>query len=74
MRIYRELFEVLPEGSAEEPDFIRVDVTEWEERDVDSAIALLREHARVYEHCTLQIHYCYHEEGGPCSVAVIESW
>jgi hypothetical protein len=63
----------LPEGSAEETDFIRVDVTEWSRRDVNTAIQLLREHASVYEHYVLQVHYCRHEEGEPCSVFVIES-
>jgi hypothetical protein len=73
MRIYLELLEVLPEGSGEEPDFIRIDVTEWSQRDVDTAISLLREHTQIYEHYVLQVHYCYHDEGGSCSVAVIES-
>jgi hypothetical protein len=33
----------------------------------------LREHAKVYEHYVLQVHYCYHEEGGGCGVSVVES-
>jgi predicted alpha/beta hydrolase len=73
MRIYLELIEVLPEGSPEEADFIRIDVTDWSKEDVDVAVQLLREHAKVYDHYVLQIHYCGHEEGGPCSVSVIES-
>ena len=74
MRTYLELFEVLLEGSTEEPDTIRIDVTGWSQADIDSAIALLKEHARKsYEHYVLQVHYCYHEEGKPCSVVVIES-
>jgi hypothetical protein len=73
MRIYLELIEMLPEGSTEEADFIRVDVTEWSKEDVDTAIQLLREHAQTYEHYTLQIHQCRHEEGEPCSVSIIES-
>jgi hypothetical protein len=73
MRIYLELYEILPEGSIEEADFIRIDVTEWSQSDVDTAISLLREHARVYEHYVLQVHYCYHDEGGSCSVAVIDT-
>jgi hypothetical protein len=73
MRTYLELFEVLLEGSTEEPDTIRIDVTGWSQADIDSAIALLKEHAQIYEHYVLQIHYCYHEEGKLCSVVVIES-
>ena len=56
---------------AEEPDFIRVDVTEWSRDDVDAAINLLLDQAQAYEHFTLQKHYCYHEEGEPCYADVI---
>jgi hypothetical protein len=74
MRVYLELFEVLPEGSTEEADFIRIDVTEWSREDVEVAIQLLREHARLsYEHYVLQVHYCYHDESKPCSIVLIES-
>jgi hypothetical protein len=73
MRIYLELIEVLPEGSAEEADFIRIDVTDWSKKDVDQVIQLLKEQAEQYEHYIIQMHYCYHEEGKPCSIAVIES-
>jgi hypothetical protein len=74
MRIYLELIEILPEGSAGEADFIRIDVTEWSREDIDSAIQLLREHARQsYEHYTIQLHYCHHDESKSCSVVVVES-
>jgi hypothetical protein len=74
MRIYLELYEVLPEGSTEEADFVRIDVTGWSQADIDSAIALLKEHARQsYEHYVLQIHYCYHDESKTCSVVVVEA-
>jgi hypothetical protein len=74
MRIYLELFEVLTEGSTEEADSIRIDVTDWSQADIDSAIQLLREHARQsYEHYVLQMHYCYHDESKTCSVVVIEA-
>jgi len=71
MRIYLELIEALGEAAAEEPDFIRVDVTEWSGDDIDAAINLLLDQAKAYEHFTLQKHYCYHEEGEPCHVEVI---
>jgi hypothetical protein len=74
MRIYLELYEVLPEGYSEEADFIRIDVTDWSKEDIDSAILLLKDHARQsYEHYVLQIHYCYHDESKTCSAVVIES-
>jgi hypothetical protein len=73
MKIYLELLEVLPEGSAEEPDFIRIDVTEWSQSDIDTAIQLMREHAQTYEHYVIQIHYCLHDTGAPCTTNLIES-
>jgi hypothetical protein len=73
MRTYLELSEVLLEGSIDEADFIRIDVTGWSDEDVKQAMDLLREHAKVYEHYVLQVHYCYHEEGGGCGVSVVES-
>jgi hypothetical protein len=63
---------VPPEGSTEEADFIRIDITEWPRSDIDAATQLLREHAGVYEHYIVQIHYCRHEEGEACSVSIIE--
>ena len=72
MRIYLELVEVLPPDSTEEPDFIRVDVTDWSKEDVDNAIQLLREHAKQYQAYILQIHYCNHDSGGTCSFEVIQ--
>jgi hypothetical protein len=71
MRIYLELFEILSEGSTEEPDFIRVDVTDWSKTDIDSAIELLKEHAQIYEHYVIQMHYCFHEENKPCNILLI---
>jgi hypothetical protein len=73
MRIYLELIEVVPEGSAEEPDFIRIDVTDWSKKDVDAAVQLLREHAKVYDRYVIQLHYCRHEEGEPCDAEVVEA-
>ena len=73
MRIYYELFEILPEGSAEEPDFIRVDVTDYsdEEREVvmDSILSYARDNC---EHYVVQIHHCYHDEGGSCIITPVE--
>jgi len=73
MRIYLEFFETPSENSAEEPDFIRIDVTSWDQSDVDQATQLLKEHAQSYDHYVIQIHYCYHDESKPCSITVLDS-
>jgi hypothetical protein len=72
MRIYLELIEAGSE-TAGEADFIRVDVTDWSENDVNDALDLLKQHAAVYEHYVLEKHHCKHEEGGPCTTEVISS-
>jgi predicted alpha/beta hydrolase len=69
MRIYLEFFELTESA---EQDFIRIDITEWSREDIDLAIQLMREHAQTYEYYILQVHYCGHEEGLPCSVSIIE--
>jgi hypothetical protein len=71
MRIYLELFEVLPEGSTEEADFVRVDVTGWRQDDIDLAVSLLREQATQYNNYVLQRHFCFHDEGKECHVESI---
>ena len=72
MRVYLELIEIPPDNSTEEPDSIRIDITDWSQSDIDAAIALLKEHAKTYNSYILQIHYCYHDENRSCSVTVIE--
>jgi len=70
MRLYLELIEVT---EAKEPDFIRIDITEWDPRDVEEAMELLKEHARAaYTSYILQKHYCYHDENKPCVVDIVE--
>jgi len=74
--VYIELFEVLPEGSAGEADFMRIDVTGWDPRDVDALISELKNYADGnYEHYVLQIHRCFHDEDPekPCSFELIAS-
>jgi len=72
MRIYLELYE-LPEGFTEEADFIRIDVTGWSQSDIDTAIRLLKEHAQIYKHYVIQMHYCFHEENKPCNVVILDT-
>jgi phosphoglucomutase len=72
MRIYLELIEVAGEESAE-ADFIRVDVTDWSDSDVNNAVDLLKQQATVYEHYALQRHYCHHDEGKSCTIETLDS-
>ena len=71
MRIYLEFIEILPEGSTEEPDLIRVDVTDYSADDLNTMVSYLMELAQYYDHCIIQKHYCYHEDGGSCYVDVV---
>jgi len=68
MRIYLEFIEILTEGSTEEPDFIRVDVTDYSADDLNAMISYFIELAQYYSNCIIQKHYCYHEDGKPCSI------
>jgi len=68
MRIYLEFYEIAEEG---ESDFIRIDVTDWSDEDIEEAINLLIEHAQNYSSCMIQKHYCYHDEGKSCLTEVI---
>jgi hypothetical protein len=71
MRIYLEFIEILSEGSMEEPDFIRVDVTDYSADDLNAMISYFRELAQYYSNCVIQKHYCYHEDDLPCSIDVL---
>jgi len=71
MRVYLEFIEILPEETTEEPDFIRVDVTDYSTDDLNTMISYFIELAQYYDHCTIQKHYCYHDDGKPCSINVL---
>jgi len=76
MRIYIELYEVLPPESTGEADFIRIDVTVWDPKDVDTLISELKNYADSnYSNYVLQRHFCHHDEEPrkPCSVEIIAS-
>ncbi len=73
MRVYLELIEVLPPYSTATPDFIRIDVTNWSQDDVNTAIQLLMQQAQVYQSYILRVHYCRHNEGRPCAFALLGS-
>jgi len=75
MRIYIELMEVLPPEAAGEADFIRVDVTVWNPKDVDVLVSELRKYADAnYSGYVLQKHFCFHDEDPEkaCVVEVVE--
>jgi len=76
MRIYIELYEVLPPESTGEADFVRIDVTVWDPKDVDTLIGELRSYADSnYSSYVLQKHICFHDEEPkkPCSIEIIAS-
>jgi hypothetical protein len=73
MRVYLELIEVLPPYSTETPDFIRIDVTNWSQDDINTAIQLLKQQAQVYQSYVLRVHYCRHDEGRPCAFTLLSS-
>jgi len=69
VRVYIELYEVLPPKSMEEADFIRIDVMGWDPQDVEALIKELEAYAnRNYQDYKLQRHLCYHDEGGSCLI------
>lgn len=63
MKIYLELIEI---SESEEADFIRIDITDWNDEDINTAIELLKEHASNYEVYVIQKHMCLHDAGGSC--------
>jgi hypothetical protein len=75
MKIYLELFENLQEGATEEADFFRIEITDWNEDDINQAISLLKSHAEsTYSSFILQTHYCNHdlEPSQPCLNEILE--
>lgn len=76
MRLYIELYEVLPPEAPGEADFMRIDVTGWDPKDVDTLISELKNYAdQNYGHYILQKHFCHHDEDPekPCSIEIIAS-
>jgi hypothetical protein len=76
MKKYLELFENLSEGTTEEADFFRIEITDWNEDDINQAISLLKSHAESsYSSFILQIHYCNHdlEPSQACSVEILQA-
>jgi len=66
MRTYVELHEIREDE--QEPDLVRVDVTDWTREDIDALIQELKQYGDTnYAHYRLLIHYCRHDEGGSCS-------
>jgi len=72
MRKYLELFERSESPNVEVTDFIRIDVTDYNQEDFEEARNLLKELAdSSYEHFVIQLHFCYHDVGGACRVETI---
>jgi hypothetical protein len=74
LRVYVEAIETQQPESAEEPDFIRVDVTGLSEGEVQNVISIVRELMRGTSY-VLQLHYCYHDEDPvrPCNIVILEA-
>jgi hypothetical protein len=74
VRVYVEAYEQPPPESAEESDFIRIDVTGLSEGEVQDVISVVRELMRGTNYI-LQLHYCYHDEDPvkPCNIIVLET-
>ncbi|MCD6198919.1 MAG: hypothetical protein J7K15_10175 [Deltaproteobacteria bacterium] len=71
MRLYLEIMELLSEEEmfTRQPQFIRVEV-----RDEDQAMQLYQQLKPLFagRKYVARLHYCYHEEGKPCEVKIIE--
>ena len=72
MRLYYECTEVLPEDSMEEPDFVRMDITDKSEDERAEILDAIKEQFDGKKYM-LQLHYCRHDEYKPCVVEVIEN-
>lgn len=71
MRLYYECFEILPEDTTEEPDFVRIDITDKSEAERAEILSAIKEQFKDKKYI-LRLHYCKHEEHEPCVVEVIE--
>jgi hypothetical protein len=73
LRVYVEAIETPSPEAAEEPDFVRIDVTGLSDQEVQDVINIVREFMKGTSYI-LQLHYCYHDEDPvkPCSITVFE--
>lgn len=72
MRLYYECIELLPEDSMEEPDFVRIDITDKSEDEKKEILSAIKEQFAGKKYM-LRLHYCKHEEQELCVVEVMES-
>jgi len=69
MKTYIELFEISEDP---EPDFVRVEVTDWSIEDIYTLIGYLKDFAvQNYKNFLLQRHFCFHDVGKPCTTEVL---
>ena len=71
MRLYYEALEILPEGTMEETEFIRIDITDMTDTEKENVLDAIKDvmSGKVYR---LNEHSCYHDEGGrPCELKEI---
>ena len=72
MRLYYECIEVLPEDTTEEePDFVRIDITDKSEDERAEILDVIKEQFKGKKYM-LRLHKCRHDENKPCEARVIE--
>jgi len=72
VRVYYECLELLPEDTTEEePDFVRIDITDKSEDEKKEILSAIKEQFAGKKYM-LRLHKCKHEEYEPCVVEVIE--
>jgi len=73
MRLLIEGYEVVsnPEG-VKETEFIRVDVTDMSEKDIQKTIEEIKVLLQDKEHYIIRKHICRHDENKSCDIEIIE--
>jgi len=69
----REYYEAAEKASeeGEEPDFIRIDITDLDDSEREVVLKLMEEQMKGNKY-VLKIHYCRHDEDGMCSSKIIK--
>jgi hypothetical protein len=70
LRVYVEAIEITTDEN-ENPDFVRIDVTGKTDSEINEIIEVVKE-LMAGTSFDLYIHYCRHDESGPCSRKELE--
>ena len=71
MRVYYECFEILPEDTTEEPDFVRIDITDKSETEKKEILSAIKEQFEGKKYM-LRLHYCKHDQYKPEPCELVE--